>query len=378
MSAPDVRRPPHDTSDAPAARSGPSASATAPDVRGAAHDTSDAPAARSHRDTSATGLVLLNLGGPADLASIRPFLDALFADREIIRLPGGAIGQWLLSRIIVRARLSKVRRYYAAIGGGSPILKYTTGQGEGLARRLDARRPDLAPFKPYVAFRYAPPTSDDALRAMQRDGVKRAVVLTLYPQYSVATTGSSLRELDRALVRTGLEGAFELTTIDRWSERSSYLDVLAAHVEEGLAAFPDGRGHGAVVLMSAHSLPMSFVTEGDPYPAEIEATFRGVLARLREPRPRCLLAYQSQTGPVAWLGPQTSDVIRELGREGRRDVLVAPIAFVSDHIETLYEIDVMFAEEAKAAGIANFRRAESLNLDPRFLDALADVVEAAL
>jgi ferrochelatase len=213
---------------------------------------------------------------------------------------------------------------------------------------------------------------------MQRDGVKRAVVLTLYPQYSVATTGSSLRELDRALDRTGLKRAFELTTVDRWAGRSSYLDVLAAHVEQGLAAFPGARRAEAVVLMSAHSLPMSFVNEGDPYPAEIEATFRGVLARLEEPRPRCLLAYQSQTGPVAWLGPQTSDVLRELGREGRRDVLVAPIAFVSDHIETLYEIDVMFAEEAKAAGIANFRRTESLNLDPLFLDALADVVEAAL
>jgi ferrochelatase len=327
--------------------------------------------------TGPTGLVLLNLGGPADLAAIKPFLDALFADREIIRLPGGALGQWLLSRIIVRARLSKVTSYYAAIGGGSPILKYTRGQGEGLARRLDARRPDLAPFKPYVAFRYAPPTSDDALRAMRADGIKRAVVLTLYPQYSVATTGSSLRELARALQRTGLEGAFEFTTIDRWADRKSYLDVLAAHVEEGLGAF-DGRRSDAVVLMSAHSLPMSFVNEGDPYPAEIETTFRGVMARLKEPRPRCLLAYQSQTGPVAWLGPQTSDVIRELGRAGRREVLIAPIAFVSDHIETLYEIDVMFAAEAREAGIANFRRAESLNLDPRFVDALADVVEAAL
>jgi ferrochelatase len=212
---------------------------------------------------------------------------------------------------------------------------------------------------------------------MRRDGVKRAVVLTLYPQYSVATTGSSLRELERALKRTGLAGAFDFTIIDRWADTPGYLDVLAAHVEQGLAAF-DGRRADAVVLMSAHSLPMSFVNDGDPYPAEIEATFRGVMARLKEPKPRCLLAYQSQTGPVAWLGPQTSDVIKALGREGSRDVLVAPIAFVSDHIETLYEIDVMFAEEAKAAGIADFRRAESLNLDPGFLDALADVVEAAL
>ncbi len=327
---------------------------------------------------SPTGLVLLNLGGPADLASIKPFLDALFADREIIRLPGGAVGQWLLSRIIVRARLSKVTGYYAAIGGGSPILRYTTGQGAGLAERLNARRPDLAPFKPYVAFRYAPPTSDDALRAMHRDGVRRAVVVTLYPQYSVATTGSSVRELHRALKRTGLSGAFDFTFVDRWADRPEYLDVLAAHVEEGLAAWPAERRRDAVVLMSAHSLPMSFIREGDPYPAEIEATFKGVTARLKEPRPRCLLAYQSQTGPVAWLGPQTSDVLRDLGRAGQRDVLVAPIAFVSDHIETLYEIDILFAEEAKQAGITNFRRAESLNLDPRFLDALARVVERAL
>jgi len=325
-----------------------------------------------------TGLVLLNLGGPANLEAIRPFLDALFADREIIRLPGGPLGQKVLSRVIVKARLPKVTGYYAAIGGGSPILKYTTGQGEGLARRMDARCPGMAPFKPYVAFRYAPPTADDALHAMRADGVTRAVVLTLYPQYSEATTGSSLRDLERALDRTGLRHAFELTVVDRWADRPSYLAVLAAHIEEALAGWPAERRERAVVLMSAHSLPMSFVRRGDPYPAEIEATFRAVAARLREPRPRCLLAYQSQTGPVRWLGPQTPDVIEQLGREGQRDLLVAPIAFVSDHIETLYEIDVMFADDARQAGIKEFRRVESLNLDPRFLDALADVVASAL
>jgi ferrochelatase len=325
-----------------------------------------------------TGLVLLNLGGPADLDAVRPFLDALFADREIIRLPGGRLSQKLLSRIIVRARLPKVRSYYAAIGGGSPILRYTTGQGEALASRLDARRPDLAPFRPYVAFRYAPPNADDALRAMHADGVRRAVVLTLYPQYSEATTGSSLRDLKRALGRTGLAGAFDLAIVDRWSDHAGYLDVLAEHVERGLAAWTDGRRGAAVVLMSAHSLPMSFVRDGDPYPTQIDATFRGVAARLREPKPRCLLSYQSQTGPVRWLGPQTNDVIRQLASEGVGEVLVAPIAFVSDHIETLYEIDVTFAAEAREAGIRDFRRMESLNLDGAFLDALADVAGRAL
>ena len=211
-----------------------------------------------------TGLVLLNLGGPADLDAIRPFLDALFADREIIRLPGGALGQKLIARMIVRARLPKVRANYAAIGGGSPILRFTTGQGEGVVQRLARRRPDLGPVKPYIAFRYAPPTADDALRAMHADGVRRAVVLTLYPQYSEATTGSSLRDLQRALGRTGLEGAFDFTIVDRWSAQPSYLDVLAAHVEEGLCHWPEERRSGVVVLMSAHSLPMSFVDDGDP------------------------------------------------------------------------------------------------------------------
>lgn len=330
------------------------------------------------RATPPTGLVLLNLGGPADLDAIRPFLDALFADREIIRLPGGALGQKLIARMIVRARLPRVRANYAAIGGGSPILRYTTGQGEGLAQRLERRRPAAAPLKAYIAFRYAPPTADDALRAMQADGVKRALVLTLYPQYSEATTGSSLRDLERALGRTGLEGAFDLTIVDRWSEHPSYLDVLAAHVEEGLRLWPEERRSGVVVLMSAHSLPMSFVEDGDPYPGEIERTFRGIVERLREPKPRCILAYQSQTGPVRWLGPQTEEVLKELGAAGQREVLVAPIAFVSDHIETLSEIDIEFAAVAREAGIAEFRRIESLNLDPRFLDALADVVEPVL
>jgi ferrochelatase len=325
-----------------------------------------------------TGLVLLNLGGPADLDAIRPFLDALFADREIIRLPGGALGQRLIAKMIVRGRLPKVRANYAAIGGGSPILRWTTGQGDGVAQRLSARRPDLAPFQPYIAFRYAPPTADDALRAMRADGVRRAVVLTLYPQYSEATTGSSLRDLDRALDRTGLRGAFDLKVVDRWAGHAGYLDVLAAHLEDGLRPWPAERRAGVVVLMSAHSLPMSFVERGDPYPAEVERTYQGVVERLRPPAPRCRLVFQSQTGPVRWLGPQTEDAIRELGRAGQREVLVAPIAFVSDHIETLSEIDIEFAEVAREAGVADFRRMESLNLDPRFLDALADVVAAAL
>lgn len=323
------------------------------------------------------GILGLNLGGPRNLDDVGPFLSRLFADREIIRLPGGALGQRLLAGLIVRARLNAVRRNYASIGGGSPILRHTAAQLRGVARRL-ADRTGTA-FRPYVAFRYSEPTSDEALRAMARDGVRDAVVLTLYPHYSTATTGSSLRELDRALLRTGLAEHFRFRVIDRWYDHPGYLDALARRVRDALHHWPPQRKRHVVLLFSAHSLPRSFVDDGDPYPAHVAATVKAVVHRLGADAPaRCQLAYQSQTGPVRWLEPRTEHVLAELGREGARDVLVLPVSFVSDHIETLYEVDQLFAVAATRAGITTFRRTRSLNDDPDFLDALADLVGAAL
>ena len=324
-----------------------------------------------------TGILALNLGGPRNLDDVRSFLTRLFADREIIRLPGGALGQRLLAGLIVRARLKSVQRNYASIGGGSPIYRYTAAQLDGLARRLADRLG--RPFRPYVAFRYAQPTSDDALRAMAAGGIREVVALTLYPHYSTATTGSSLRELDRALHRTGLARRFRFRVVDRWYDHPGYIDVLVRRVRDALAAWPEDRRHRVALLFSAHSLPMSFVEDGDPYPAHVAATVSAVIQRLGADAPaRCQLAYQSQTGPVRWLEPRTEHVLADLGRDGIRDVLVVPVSFVSDHIETLYEVDRLFADAARRAGITTFRRTRSLNDDPRFLDALADIVSAAL
>jgi ferrochelatase len=165
--------------------------------------------------------------------------------------------------------------------------------------------------------------------------------------------------------------------IDRYPEHPGYLDAVAERVHEGLAGFPAERRRHVVVLFSAHSLPERFVREGDPYVAEVERTVAGVRARLPAGQP-WRLGFQSRTGPVRWVGPDTAEVLRDLGREGVREVLVVPAAFVSDHIETLYEIDLLFAEDARRAGIADFRRAPSLNDSPTFLAALADLVlEAA-
>lgn len=323
------------------------------------------------------GLLALNLGGPRTLADVRPFLQRLFSDREIIRLPGGAMGQRLISGLIVRARLKAVLRNYASIGGGSPIHQHTVAQVGGVARRLADRL--ARPCRPYLAFRYTEPSSDEALRAMAADGVEDVIALTLYPHYSTATTGSSLRELRRALGRTGLAGRFRIHAVDRWYDDPGYLEVLTRRVRRALDAWPASRRHRVVLLFSAHSLPMSFVEDGDPYPAHVAVTVQAVVRRLgSDAPPYCALGYQSQTGPVRWLEPRTEHLLRRLGKDGVRDVLVVPISFVSDHIETLYEVDQLFADAARAAGITTFRRIPSLNDDPEFLGALADIAQGAL
>ncbi len=324
-----------------------------------------------------TGILALNLGGPRTLEDVRPFLNRLFADREIIRLPGGRLGQRWISGLIVRGRLAAVRRNYASIGGGSPIYRYTTAQLDGVVRRLTSRRGGT--FRPYIAFRYAEPSSDQALRAMADDGVDEVVALTLYPHYSAATTGSSLRELERALDRTGLAERFRFRTVDRWYDHPGYLDVVTQRVREALRRWPRERRGRVVLLFSAHSLPMSLVEEGDPYPSHVAVTVNAVIRRLgQDAPPYCALAYQSQTGPVRWLEPRTERLLAQLGKEGVRDVLVVPVSFVSDHIETLYEIDQLFADAARRAGITTYRRTHSLNDGPDFLDALTDLVDGAL
>jgi ferrochelatase len=320
-----------------------------------------------------TGIVMMNLGGPATLDQVEPFLLELFADREIIKLP---FQRWL-GPFIAHRRAPKVRELYAAIGGGSPILRHTTAQGTGIAEQLDRLSPETAPHGFYVAFRYVKPTSDDALRAMAADGVERAVAFSQYPQFSCATTGSSLNELWRALDRTGLRDAFHWSLIDRWPVHDGFISAMTATVREGLERFPPETRDRALLLFSAHSLPLHIIDRGDPYPQEIGATVQRVVERLAAPNPY-LLAYQSEVGPVRWLGPHTEQIIRMLGERGQKDVLVVPIAFTSDHIETLSELDREYGALAKSVGITSYHRVPALNDRPDFIDALADIVREHL
>jgi protoporphyrin/coproporphyrin ferrochelatase len=327
------------------------------------------PPERAMSDKPRTGIVMLNLGGPATLDDVEPFLLELFADREIIQLP---LQRWL-GPFIARRRTPKVRSLYAAIGGGSPILRYTEAQGRGMVARLDRLSPETAPHRFYVAFRYTRPKSEDALRRMHADGVERAVAFTQYPQFSCSTTGSSLNELWRAASRTGLRDAFEWSILDRWPAHPSFIAAMTETVRDGLDEFAPADRDKVLLLFSAHSLPLDVIDRGDSYPQEVGASVQRVVERLGVSNP-FILAYQSDVGPVRWLGPSTAQVLRRLGARGQKHVLVVPIAFTSDHIETLSELDREYGEVAHEAGITHYRRAPALNDRPRFLDALAEMV----
>ena len=316
-----------------------------------------------------TGIVMMNLGGPKNLDEVQPFLLELFKDREIIQLPA----QDVLGPFIARRRTRGVQQNYQDIGGGSPILEWTETQGRGMCERLDRLSPETAPHKFYVAFRYVQPKSEDALKAMRADGVKRAVAFTQYPQFSCATTGSSLNELWRAARRLGLQNEFSWSVIDRWPTHEGFIGAMTDTVRRGLEQFDEKDRDDVLIVFSAHSLPLSIINRGDPYPAEIGASVHEVMKRLDYAYEH-LLCYQSDVGPVPWLGPSTESVIEELGKKKRRNVLVAGIAFTSDHIETLHELDIEYGELAHEVGIANYKRAPALNGLPLFQDALADIV----
>ena len=329
------------------------------------------------------GVVLLNMGGPDSLDAVEPFLFNLFRVNDIITLPaGGLLLQRPLARLISSRRARFVRDYYAKIGGKSPLAKITATQALLLERRLNAAHPGR--FRCYVAMRYWHPFADAALARMRADGINRIVALTLYPHYTTATTESSLHELRSKLAGpAGPLGALcgtEMLEIDRWYDEPRYLDAMAGRVAFGLRKFPEADRAGVMLLFSAHGLPVSFIAKGDPYVDHLHVTIAGVLARLSRDHGRVYdwrLSFQSRAGRARWLEPSTDDALKQLAAEGRRDVLAIPVSFVSDHVETLYEIDMLFGGEARALGL-RFRRAPSLNLDGAMIEALADLVQRKL
>ncbi|KZT08315.1 ferrochelatase [Laetiporus sulphureus 93-53] len=314
---------------------------------------------------------MLNMGGPSTVSETHDFLKNLFSDADLIPLPF----QSILAPIIAKRRTPQIEQQYTDIGGGSPILRYTNIQGERMAALLDELSPTTAPHKHYVAFRYAKPLTEETARQMKADGVKRAVAFTQYPQYSCSTTGSSLNELYRR-GKAGEFGDVEWSVIDRWGMHPGFVEAVAQNIERALAKFPESKRSETVLLFSAHSLPMSVVNRGDPYVLEVSASVSAVMDRLKHSHPYRLV-WQSQVGPSAWLGMQTGKALEGLARLGHKQVVLVPIAFTSDHIETLYELDLEYTKEAQEHGI-EVHRAESLNESPVFIRALADLAAAHL
>ena len=312
-----------------------------------------------------TALLLLQMGGPDSIAAVEPFLMNLFTDRDIIKI-GPAFLQPFIARRIVKKRAPKVAAYYQQIGGKSPIRELTDAQGRGLQELMGDD------YRYFVAMRYSRPSTLEALAAIKREGISRIVAVSLYPHYSRATTGSSLNELQRVLKQSGHK--FELTTIDRFYDHPLYIQALSEKVVEGLAQFADPKD--VEIVFSAHSLPQSFIDEGDPYLAHITETVRLVMERIGDASHH-QLCFQSKASPVKWLEPSTEATLKRLAGEGRKNLLMVPLSFVSDHIETLHEIDIQYAEEAKALGITRFVRSPSLNSSPLFLECLADLVRKA-
>ncbi len=314
-------------------------------------------------------VLLLNLGGPTDPSEVRPFLKNLFSDRRIIALPGGRYAQPAFADLISRARARRVAERYRLIGGGSPLRKLTIEQAAAL--RTELARIGCGAIQVEIAMRYTEPTAKAALTRLREGGERRVIALPLYPQECEATTGSSLADLESA--RASVAPEMDILTIRSWHLHPGYIDAITARVRSALDLLTPEERAEAVLLFSAHSIPVSLLERGDRYVPQIRETARAVLDRLAWGG-AWRLGFQSRSGPVRWVGPGTDELIKgEL--KGTRVVVVIPISFVSDHIETLYEIDLLFAGMAREAGIRRFVRCESLNSSPLFIHALAEILE---
>ncbi|WP_375515109.1 ferrochelatase [uncultured Nostoc sp.] len=318
------------------------------------------------------GVLLLNLGGPDKLEDVGPFLYNLFSDPEIIRLPF----RWLqkpLAWFIASRRTRTSKENYKQIGGGSPLRRITEAQGEALKEQLSYLGQEA---NIYVGMRYWNPYTEEAIAQITQDNIEHLVILPLYPQFSISTSGSSFRLLEKLWQEDPKLQPIDYTVIPSWYKEAGYLQAMAELIAQELEQFPNP--DEVHIFFSAHGVPKSYVEEaGDPYQQEIEECTALIMQTLNRPNVHTL-AYQSRVGPVEWLQPYTEDALKELGTQGVKDLVVVPISFVSEHIETLQEIDIEYREVAEEAGIHNFRRVPAPNTHPVFINALADLVINAL
>jgi ferrochelatase len=316
------------------------------------------------------GVVLFQLGGPDSPDAVEPFLYNLFCDPDII--PLGLLGGLLrkpLARYISRKRSKVVAEHYAEIGGQSPIRRLTERQ----ARSLETTLAHAVDARVFVAMRYWNPLTQVAVDEVRDSELDTLVLLPMYPQYSFATTLSSVKEW-RRLYRPRLASPEE-HLIERFYDHPLYIEAVVDRIELALSHFSDP--HRAHIVFSAHGLPLSLIEKGDPYQKQIEETVRLVLEDGRWPNAHTL-CYQSRVGRQKWLEPSLDTTIDHLARSGEKNLLVVPISFVTEHIETLHEINIEARERAMKLGVEQFEMMPAVGDSPRFIGALAELVLRAV
>ena len=317
-----------------------------------------------------TAVVLFNLGGPDSIDAVRPFLFNLFSDPDIFRLPLGFLTQKPFAAFVSKRRAPEATKGYAAIGGASPLLANTNKQAKALEQALSRD----GNFSVHVCMRYWHPRAAQVVERLKTIGATRVILLPLYPHYSLTTTGSSYNEFQRECRRQGYQPP--ITLIREWFNQPDYLDGIVQTLREEAEKFPDPNPTRIELLFSAHGLPRKLVDGGDPYQKHIEATYKEVCRRLGWPHTS--LCYQSRVGPLEWLRPYVEDVIREKAVGGTKQMLVYPIAFVSDHIETLYELGQLYAQLARDEGVSHYRVAPALNDHPSLIRGLRQLIRDAV
>ena len=324
------------------------------------------------------GVLLLNLGGPSSLDEVEPFLFNLFSDPDTLPVP---FSRWLqkpVARVLAKIRKPLSQSYYRAIGGGSPLKKITLEQAQALEEKLKSPHAwgHFEDVRVFVGMQYSKPMFPEAWKEMMISGRTHLVILPLYPQCSVATTGASIKKLKEVVTKNPY--ALKQSLISSWYDHPLYIEAHVEKITSAIQALPQEYRNNFDLVFSAHSLPMKFIERGDPYEKQTRETIELILKKLGSV-PSWHVCYQSKTGPIRWLEPSTRALLRTLSqRKEKRAVVMVPISFVSDHVETLYEIDILYKKEAQKLGIPYFTRTESLNTSPKFIAALEDLVVRSL
>src|ERR1700683_1487315 len=311
---------------------------------------------------SRVAIVMFQLGGPDSQAAVEPFLYNLFCDPDIINFPGAFLARKALAKLISTTRSKVVGQHYAEIGGGSPIRRLTEQQAQALQAEL---RPYIS-ARTIVAMRYWHPDSQEAIATLESTPFDELVLLPLYPHYSFATTGSSLKEWNRLY-----KSQVPVHVVAHFYDHPDYIAAIVDRVNGVLQELPNP--DEVHLLFSAHGLPMALVEKGDPYPKQIQETVQLVRELGAWPNPHAL-CFQSRVGPQKWLQPSLPDTIEKLARSGIKRVLVIPVSFLTEHIETLHEINIEAREQAESLGISQFLMMPPLNDSPLLIRALADLV----